>query len=301
MEQCLLCARAERTPWSWADKHAGHSPVNFKETCLHDVSLRLFLRTISQCTSTKIATKTFSFLKISVCSWIKKKKWQTHHVHALTENVLVFPGVSLFESHTPEHLILFKTPSHNSPSPSWPCSISQIVPKLSLCHSSNQRPLCCCSLVAKLCPTLCDPVDCNMPGFSVLQYLPEFAQTHVCWVGDAISPSHLLLPLGLLPSVFPSIRVFSNELAVHIRWPKYWNFSSASVLPMNIQGWFPLGLTILISLLSKGFSRLFSTTVWKPFIGCDLIPSFWPTPSFLPCVFTAQIEKSACVFPEEVM
>ena len=47
----------------------------------------------------------------------------------------------------------------------------------------------------------------------------------------------------LLPSVFPSIRVFSNELALHIRWPKYWSFSSASVLPMNIQDWFSLGWT----------------------------------------------------------
>ena len=69
---------------------------------------------------------------------------------------------------------------------------------------------------------------------------------------------HLLL---LLPSVFPSIRVFSNESVLRIRWPKYWSFpTSTSVLPMNIQGWFPLGLTGLISLLSKGLSRVFSST-----------------------------------------
>ena len=57
--------------------------------------------------------------------------------------------------------------------------------------------------------------------------------------------NHLILchPLLLLPSIFPSIRVFSNELALHIRWPKYWSFSLASVLPMNIQDWFPLGWT----------------------------------------------------------
>ena len=72
---------------------------------------------------------------------------------------------------------------------------------------------------------LCDPMDCSTPGFPVLHHLPEFAQTHVHWVSDAIRPSHLCRPLLLLPSVFPSIRVFSNELALHIRWPKHWSFS----------------------------------------------------------------------------
>ena len=72
----------------------------------------------------------------------------------------------------------------------------------------------------------------------------------------SVMPSNCLIlcrPL-LLPSIFPSIRVFSNESALRIRWPKYW--TSASVLPMNIQGWFPLGLTYLISLLSKALKTL---------------------------------------------
>ena len=69
-------------------------------------------------------------------------------------------------------------------------------------------------------------MDCSTPDFRVLHHLPEFAQTHVHWVGDAIQPSRLLSsPLLLLPSIFSSIRVFSNELALHIRWPKYWSFS----------------------------------------------------------------------------
>ena len=65
---------------------------------------------------------------------------------------------------------------------------------------------------------------------------------------------HLVLhyPLLLLPSIFPSIRVFSNESALHIRWPKYWSFSFS--IRMNIQDWFPLGLTSLISFQSKGLS-----------------------------------------------
>ena len=58
---------------------------------------------------------------------------------------------------------------------------------------SNKYVICCCS-VAKLCTTLCDPMDYSTPSFSVLPYLPEFAQTHVYWVSDAIQPSHPLLP-----------------------------------------------------------------------------------------------------------
>ena len=84
----------------------------------------------------------------------------------------------------------------------------------------------CCS-VAQLCLTLCNLMDCSTPGFSVLRHLLEFAQSHVHWVSDAIQPSHPLSPL-LLPSIFPSIHVFSNELALAIRWPKYWNFNFIS-------------------------------------------------------------------------
>ena len=63
------------------------------------------------------------------------------------------------------------------------------------------------------------------PGFPVLHHFPEFVQTHVHWVGDPIQPSHSLYPFLLLPSVFPGIRVFSNELALPIRWPEYRSFS----------------------------------------------------------------------------
>ena len=112
--------------------------------------------------------------------------------------------------------------------------------------------------------SFCNPMDCCLPGFPVLHCLPEFAQTHVCCSDNVIQPFHFLLSFILLASVFPSIRVFSNESALCIRWPKYWSFSLASVLPMNSQYWFPLALAGLISLLFKGFSRVFSsTTVWK--------------------------------------
>ena len=80
------------------------------------------------------------------------------------------------------------------------------------------------SSVAQSCPALCDPMDCSMPGFPVHHQLLELAQTHAHRVGDAIS--HLLLcrPLLLLPSLFPSIRVFSNESVLRVRWPKDWSF-----------------------------------------------------------------------------
>ena len=79
----------------------------------------------------------------------------------------------------------------------------------------------CYYSVTKLWPTLCEPVDCSMPGFPVLHYLPEFAQTHVHCVDDVIQPPPLF-SLLYLPSSFPSSRVFSNESAFCIRWPKYW-------------------------------------------------------------------------------
>ena len=86
--------------------------------------------------------------------------------------------------------------------------------------------------VTKWCPTLWDPMDGSTPGLPVLHYLPELAQTHVH--GSGMPSNHLILcrPLLLLPSVFPSIRVFSSEAALRIQWLKYWSFSF-SISPSN--------------------------------------------------------------------
>ena len=92
------------------------------------------------------------------------------------------------------------------------------------------------SSVTQSCPILCNPMDCSMPGFPVHHQLLELTQNHVHWVGNAIQPSHSLLPFLLLPSVFPSIRVFSNESVLCISWPKNWNFSFSISLSNEYSG-----------------------------------------------------------------
>ena len=118
---------------------------------------------------------------------------------------------------------------------------------------------CCCS-VAQSYLTLCDPMDCSKPGFPVLHHLPEFAQTHIHRVGDAIQPSRPVVPFSSCLQSFPASGAFPvSQFFTSGGWGIGVS-ASASVLPMNIQGWFPLGWTDLISLLSKGLSRVFSNT-----------------------------------------
>ena len=88
------------------------------------------------------------------------------------------------------------------------------------------------SSVAQSCPTLCKPMNCSMPGLPVHHQLPEFTQTHVHRVSDAIQPSHPLLSPSPPAPIPPSIRVFSNESTLCMRWPKFWSFSF-SISPYN--------------------------------------------------------------------
>ena len=105
---------------------------------------------------------------------------------------------------------------------------------------------------------------CSTPGFPVLHYPSQFAQIHVHWDGDAIQPSHPLCPLLLSPSIFPSIRIFSNESALHIRWPKYLSFSF-SISPSNEYSGLIFFRTDWFDLLAvQGALRIYSsTTVWE--------------------------------------
>ena len=116
------------------------------------------------------------------------------------------------------------------------------------------------SLVAQSCPTLCNLMDCSMPGFPMLHSLPDLLKFMSI---ESVMPSnHIILcrPLLLPPSIFLSIRVLSNESALHIRWPKYWSFSF-NISPSNKHSglisfrvdWFDL-------LAVQGLSRVFSNT-----------------------------------------
>ena len=131
------------------------------------------------------------------------------------------------------------------------------------------------SSVAQSCPILCDPMDCSMPGFSVLHQLPELAQTHVHCVSDAIQPSQPLLspsPPAFNPSQHQGL--FQWVSSSH-GGQRIGVSASASVLPKKIQDWSPLEWTGWISLQSKGLSRVFSSiTIQKhQFFGDQ--PSLW--------------------------
>ena len=115
------------------------------------------------------------------------------------------------------------------------------------------------SWVTLLCPTLWDSMDCSTPGLPVHHQLLEFNQTHVHWVGDAIQLSHnSVIPLSSCLQCFPASGPFlMSQLFTSGRQSIG---ASASVLPLDIQDWFPLRLTGLISLQSKGLSRVFYNT-----------------------------------------
>ena len=120
--------------------------------------------------------------------------------------------------------------------------------------------------VAQSCPTLCNPMNCSMPGLPVHYQFMEFTQTHVHWVSDGIQPSisSSVIPFSSCPQSFPASGYFPNSWLFASGGQSIGVSASTSVLPMNIQDWFPLGGTGWISLQSKGLSRVFSnTTVQK--------------------------------------
>ena len=120
----------------------------------------------------------------------------------------------------------------------------------SLCGISSCLICCYCS-VAQSCLTLCDPMDCSMPGFPAIHHLLELAQTHVHQISDAIQPSHpLLFPSPAFSLSQPQGLFY--ELALASGGQSIGASASASVLPVNIQDWFSSGVTGLVSLQSKG-------------------------------------------------
>ena len=118
------------------------------------------------------------------------------------------------------------------------------------CSTIYYNTMCC--FVTKSCQNLCDSMDCSLPGFPVPHHLPEFDQVQVHWISDAIQPSH---PLSLSSSClqfFPTSGSFPMSHLFISGGQSIGASALASVLPKSIQGWFPLRLTGLISLLSKG-------------------------------------------------
>ena len=116
------------------------------------------------------------------------------------------------------------------------------------------------SSVTQSCPTFCDLMNHSMPGLPVHHQLPEFTLTHVHRVGDAIHPSHPLSSLLLLPWIPPSIRVFSNESTLRMRWPKYWSFSFSIIPSKEIPGLISFRIDWLDILAVQG---TLNTTVQK--------------------------------------
>ena len=141
--------------------------------------------------------------------------------------------------------------------------------------SIHWRQRCCYCSVAQLCLTLCNPMDCSMPGLPVPHHLLKFAQVHVHCIGDAIQLSHPLMPS------FPSALSLSQHAGL-FQWVSYSHqmtktraSASASVLLLSIQGWFLLRLTSLIPLLSEGLSRVFSSTTVQRHHFFGALPSLW--------------------------
>ena len=156
---------------------------------------------------------------------------------------------------------------------------------------STRSLLQACRSVAKSCPTLCNPMNCSMPGFPVLHYLPEFAQTHVRWGGCHPTVSSSAIHFSSCPQSFPTSGSFPVSQLFTAGGQSIG--ASASVLLMNIQGWFPLGLIGLISfpwrltgwisLQSKGLSRVFSNTTVQKHQFSDAQPSLWSLPHIRTC------------------
>ena len=123
------------------------------------------------------------------------------------------------------------------------------------------------------CPTLCDPVNHSMPGLPVHHQLPEFMQTHIHWIGDAIQPSHpLSFPSPPAP-IPPSIKVFSNESTLRMRWPAYWSFIFIISPSNEYSGLISFRIDWFDLLAVQGTTRVFSTVQKHQFFGAQ--PSLW--------------------------
>ena len=146
------------------------------------------------------------------------------------------------------------------------------------------------SSITQSCLTLCNPMDCSTPGFPVHHKLLDLAEAHVHWVGDTIQPSHPLSSPSSLPLIFPSIRVFSNESVLHVRWPKYWSFSFSispsseysELVSLRIDWFDLLAVQETLKILLQHHSSKASVLQWSAFFMVQLISihDYWKSHSF---------------------
>ena len=136
--------------------------------------------------------------------------------------------------------------------------VSKHVSRFEKSRGRQLRSVCC--PVTQLCLTVCNPMNYTTPAFPVLHQLPGLAQTHIHWVSNTIQPSHPLPSPSPPAFSLSSFRVFSNESALHIRWPKYWSFSF-SISPSNeYSGLISFRIDWFDLLVVQGLSRVFSNT-----------------------------------------
>ena len=162
------------------------------------------------------------------------------------------------------------------------------------------------SSVAQLCPTLCNPMKCSTPGLPVHHQLPEFTQTHVHWVSDAIHHLILCRPLLLLPPIPPSIRVFSNESTLRMRWPKYWTFSFSIIPSKEIPGLISFRMDWLDLLVVQGtFKSLFqhhsskASILWcSAFFTVQLSHPYMTTGKTIECLLITWLQSPSAVILE---
>ena len=129
--------------------------------------------------------------------------------------------------------------------------------------------------VAQSCSPLFEPIDCTTPGFPVHHQLLEFTQTHVHWVGNTIQPSSSVIPFSACLQYFPASGSFQMSQFFSSGGKIIAVSASAWVLPMNIQDWFPLGLTDWMALLSKGLLIVFSNIIVQKHQFFNSQLSFW--------------------------
>ena len=168
---------------------------------------------------------------------------------------------------------------HSNPSP---CSRGSNQYKFAI-HLSpflgtyKYKHICCCS-VAQLCQTLCDPMDCSTPGFPVLHHLPELDQTHVHWVGDAIQPSHSVIPFSCL-QYFPASGYFQMSQLFGSGGQSTGVSASTSVLPMNTLGLISFRMDWLDLLAVQGTQESSPTPQFKSINSSVLSFLYSPTPT----------------------